>query len=196
MSILKNKIAMMKKLEEKSHYLQSPQSSKMHNKVIIKDKPVEETDLQPKKRKRVRGAPVSTARDRATKNIVKNYGKAICSFACSSMAKPYLGPILKKHQVEADNFLEFASKAKDTIESINTFRDVLLITKKDDTQTVSLRKALAGIGEVFIKFFSVNWIYSGRLTHKEPHLKARFKILRRIRNPESFTYLRLRGENI
>lgn len=194
MRILKNKVAKAQKTTEVKIPSESPELNQKLISSFSYPNSITQTNNQPKKRSRVPGIPVSSERDRATKNIVKNYGKAIASFASSTMAKPYLIPILEEHRVKVDDFLEFASKAKESIESINTFRDVLLITDNDRPQTVKLRKVFAAISEVFIKFFSVNWIYSGRLTHKNSHLQFRFKLLRRIRSPESFTFLRQRGE--
>jgi len=48
-----------------------------------------------KKKKTAKLRPVSES-NRATKNIVKNYGRAISAFAFSNLALPYLASILEK----------------------------------------------------------------------------------------------------
>jgi hypothetical protein len=63
--------------------------------------------------------------------------------------------------------------------------------KSDTEKEMEFKNILKKLGEIFIKNFSVNWIFSGKMTYKEAHLKFRFKMLRRIRNPELFTYLKL-----
>ena len=193
MRILKTKIAISRKLRKEKNRAaklkdQSPSVSNITSPVISPLNP------QPKKRRRIPGCPVTTPTDRATKNIVKNYGKAICRFACSQVGEPYLEPIVKQFNVKLTDFIRFVSNAKENIESMSSFRNILLIHGEDDEQTSKLKKIFALISEVFIKYFSVNWIFGGRLTYKEIHLKFRFKLLRRIRNPESFTYLSLRAK--
>ena len=136
------------------------------------------------------GSQITPLKTRATKSIAKNYGKAICSFSCSELAIPYLDPLLKQENTNRADFIQFMKSAKRSIESLQSFRSLLLITAKDDIRTASFKKIFGLLGEVFIKFFSVNWIFSGKILHKESHLQFRFKMLRRIKNPQFFTYLK------
>jgi hypothetical protein len=193
MSILKNKIAISKRYRKEKEK-NNKESSLLPDLQASKKETITQLIDQPKKRRRVAGCPVTTETDRATKNIVKNYGKAICSFASSPISTPYLEPLAKKHGVEMIDFINFVSNAKESIESMSSFRNHLLITEEDDELRCKLKQIFRSICEVFIKFFSVNWIFSGRLTYKEIHLKFRFKLLRRVRNPESFTYLSARAK--
>ncbi len=195
MRILKQKVALaMESFHKRSL---SASSSVLAVKVapLKASAPATKPDPQPKKRNRALGAPVTSEKDRATKNIVKNYGKAICSFACSELATPYLSPMLKEQGVQLKKFIEFIMKAKDGIESILSFRNYLLVTEEDSEDTAKFKKVFSQISEVFIKYFSVNWIFSGRLTYKESHLKFRFKLLRRIKNPEAFITLKFKHTN-
>jgi hypothetical protein len=73
---------------------------------------------------------------------------------------------------------------------IENFRDLMLIGEGDSTTLAGYKKMTQRLGEIFVKFFSINWIFSSRLNYKDAHLKARFKVLRRIRNPAMCTYFK------
>lgn len=131
-----------------------------------------------------------TGNTRATKNIVINFGKAIASFAVSPLATPYLEQILEKENITSKEFTDFVNEAKAGIGGIDSFRLLLLIDESRDTpRLAACKRAFAAISTVFIKYFSVNWITHGRVAHKLTYLKYRFKVLRRIQNPEFFTYI-------
>ena len=131
-----------------------------------------------------------------TKNISINYGKVISSFAISALAVPYLQPFLDQEEVSLDDFVLFVNQAREKIGGISSFRSLLIIDEKvDTTKTMTLKKIFKMISEVFIKNFSVNWITHGKVTHKLVYLKFRSKMLRRVQNPELFTYVRRRELN-
>ena len=121
---------------------------------------------------------------------MKNYGRAICSFAVSNIASPYIGEILEKEGVLFESFVEYINEIKEKIDGLQHFRSVLLMKDTDDEKVIAMKRCFVGISEVFIKKFSVNWIYHSKVFHKEAHLKFRFKMLRRIQCPELFTYLK------
>lgn len=127
---------------------------------------------------------------RSTKNIVKNYGKAICAFASSKLALPYLEDLLKELKLNYPAFVQFSIKKKDSIDSIENFKLVFMVEKNDSPQEKNFKYVLKKMGEIFIKYFSVNWIYNGKMMYKEAHLRFRFKMLRRVQNPERFTFLK------
>jgi hypothetical protein len=143
-----------------------------------------------KKRTRVQGYFFTSEASRATKNIVKNYGKAICKFIASPLATPYLDAFLETENVSFRGFISFVNNSKTNIDGLYNFRSVILIDEKDDQETAAYKRIFTELSEVFIKYFSVNWIFHSKVFHKEAHLKFRFKMLRRIRNPELFTYLK------
>jgi len=136
------------------------------------------------------GSPKTPEKIRCTKNIVKNYGRAIAKFACSEMALPYMLPILKEKGVEYSDALSFFSKAKTKIQGIDTFRALVLVLPTDTAKEAALKEAFQAIGEVFIKYFSVNWIFHSKILHRTTYLRYRFKMLRRLQNPIMFTYLK------
>ena len=123
------------------------------------------------------------------KNVVKNYGKAMCSFAYSEMAKPYLQVIVKRHNITIQEFSEWVQNYKERVDSIESLRWLLLALPSDEESIRACKRVFQNISEIFLRFFCVNWIYSGKLRHKQTHLNFRTKMLRRVRNPELFTYL-------
>jgi len=187
MRFLKNKIA----LSAQSKALQTAAPVKIE--VDSKPKPRRAAQKQIFSEdiaKRKKNMDLSKEYTKSTKTVVKNYGKAIASFAISQVAVPYLTPFLMREKIKASDFVEYVTKAKETIEGIDTFRALLLIKENDNDQVAAYKRVFQEIADVFINYFSVNWIYSGRMTNKKIHLKLRFKMLRRIRNPELFTYLK------
>ena len=152
-------------------------------------------DEKPTKRKRLKGRTVTPKIYLQTKNIVTNFGKAIASFASSELAIPYLKLIVEQlkqegHQIEMSNFSEFTSNTKGNIGSIDSLRALMLEEENDTALVLVCKRIFRMIGEVFIKYFSVNWITHGRITYKMAHLKFRHRMLRRVRNPALFTYLK------
>ena len=131
--------------------------------------------------------------DTCLKNIAINYGKAIASFAASPLAVPYLKTILcNDDEVTIYQFQQFANREKAKIGGICSLRSMLVVSEEDDKKIAACKRLFQWIGEIFIKYFSVNWIMTGRLAHKMTYLKFRYKMLRRIQNPESFTYIKER----
>ena len=126
----------------------------------------------------------------SSKNIVKNFGKAMCSFATSSLALPYLESINKDVEFCQTDFQTHMGRKMRTIDSLNSLRSLLYIDKKDTETVATFKKVFQRTSIIFIKFFSVNWIFQGKMSHKRAHLDARFKMLRRVKNPEYFTYFK------
>lgn len=125
-----------------------------------------------------------------TKNIVKNYGKAMCSFAASNLSLPYLEIIVKSENIKLDRFKEYFRCKKELVGSIESFRNLYIEDATDNEEIKAFKRIFQKISIIFIKNFSVNWIFNGKLTQKQAHLKYRYKMLRRIQNPEQFTYLK------
>ena len=128
-----------------------------------------------------------------SKNIVKNYGKALCAFASSKLAIPYIENVVSKKGYDGININKFMNEIKSKKETTNSMESLrrLLMEEDDDTEEEKKYKNLfKEVSIIFMKYFSVNWIYSGKLVHKNAHLKFRFKMLRRVKNPEHFTYLK------
>ncbi len=131
---------------------------------------------------------------RQTKNISKNFGKAISNFALSDTAVPYLQCILKKYNASLDEFKDYITNTKDGIDGLIKFRNSLIPLNEDTEKVATFKRVFRELGEIFVKYFSVNWIIHGRIRYKDAHMKYRFRMLRRIQNPELFTYIRRRNE--
>lgn len=123
-------------------------------------------------------------------NIVKNYGKAMAAFAVSEAAIPYLQPFITSNRILYEEFADFVYSQKESIDCIGSLRNVLLIDETDSQETAVYKKIFKEICMVFLKYFSVNWIYNGKMTRKRDHLNCRFHLMRRVANPSQFTYLK------
>jgi len=144
----------------------------------------------PKKRRRIPGYSFTPDKVKKTKNIVRNYGNAIAAFAISPLAHTYLEPLVQKEGVTIQEFQSFISKRKEYITNINNFRALLQEYDDDSDREKAFKRIFREVGKVFVKYFSVNWIFDGKMKYKHDHLKYRGKMLRRINNPELFTYLK------
>jgi len=126
-----------------------------------------------------------------SRNIIKNYSRALTTFALSSMALSYLETIIAKEGslMTLKDFLDFVKENKKRVNCIKNLREMLLVSSYDNKKIAAMKKVFTRICEIFLKFFSVNWIYNSKISDKMMHMKYRFKMLRRVRNPEYFTYL-------
>jgi len=128
-----------------------------------------------------------------SKNIVKNYGKQLCSFSSSLIAVPYIESVIEKNlfqHIKIAAFQEFIKEKKEGINSIDSLRKLLVPEQEDSDELKAFKTIFKQVSIIFLKYFSVNWIYGGKLTHKNSHLQFRFKMLRRVQNAEHFTYLK------
>ncbi len=191
MRILKRKIALANSLANQKA-LSTPRAlrSRKNSNNSLSTEVVSSPESSKRIRERIPGCSFTPEHARATKNIVKNYGRAICSFAVSNISAPYLGEILEKEGVLFQSFADYVNEIKEKIDGLQHFRSVLLMKETDDERMLAMKRCFVQISEVFIKKFSVNWIYHSKVFHKEAHLKFRFKMLRRIQCPELFTYLK------
>ena len=125
--------------------------------------------------------------------IVRNYGKALCSFAFSEEGAPFLKDIIEKrfhNDVDMKAFQDFIRGRKEHTTSILTLRALLLVDKNDGEDIKAFKRIFREMSVIFLKFYAVNWIFNGKIKHKIDHLRCRPKMLRRIRNPEFFTNLK------
>ena len=133
----------------------------------------------------------TTKTKRESKNIVKNYGKAMASFSLTPPAIPYLEVFLAKHEVSFDDFKNFIINNKETIDGIGTLRNLLDADIFDEPMLFKTKSVFRDICQVFLQDFAINWIFASSRSHyKAALLACRFNMLRRIKNPSSFTYLK------
>jgi len=123
-------------------------------------------------------------------NIIKNYGRAMTNFALSPLAVPFLETILPKSGSEISAFTSFILKKKKSANCIKKLREMLPSQVNQGAPNHTEKLAFQELCVVFLKFFSVNWLFSSKIDDKTTHLAYRLKILRRIKNPDHFTYLK------
>jgi len=189
MRFLKNKIeksAEIKKLFlEKQDSLQTPQETLP--KILQEPSPLKDLiKEEPESPYRPTHSPKKTP----CENIIKNYSRAMANFALSSLASPYLETILPKHNANLVSFLGYIRKRKRSVNCIKKLRDMLPSEANRDAPNYKEKLVFQDLCIVFVKFFSVNWLFNSKINNKTAHLEYRFKILRRIRDPEHFTYLK------
>ena len=123
-------------------------------------------------------------------NIMKNYCQAMISFSLSPLSDFYLAREPESKILSLERFRQILSAQKTKINCIKSLREALLIEPQDCAEVQSFKRLFQVTCKIFIKFFSVNWIYNGKLTERIKYLEYRGKILRRIEHPEHFTFLK------
>mmetsp|Transcript_39416 Transcript_39416/g.45860 ORF Transcript_39416/g.45860 Transcript_39416/m.45860 type:complete len:244 (-) Transcript_39416:273-1004(-) len=163
-------------------------NNKIKRKTIQKD--VSKAKKDSKKPKKDRKKQSKEAM-KETKNVVKNYGKAMAAFSLTELALPYLKPSLQNHRVTLDEFKKYIINKKESIDSISSLREAIVGNPEyDSPQEMKLKAVFRDICEVFIQDFAMNWIFSCRSQYKSALISYRFKLLRRVRDPAAFTYLK------
>jgi len=123
-------------------------------------------------------------------NVMKNYANAMVTFALSRMAEPYLSksPLVRAMPVQW--FRQILVSKKRKVNCIKSFRELLVIDESQDSEEIKTFKGLFRAAcKAFLKHFWVNWIYNSKLDDKSKYLRYRGRLLRRVENPELFTYL-------
>jgi len=123
-------------------------------------------------------------------NVIKNYGRAMANFALSPLAAPYLKTILPKSGSNLTAFQAFVKKKKRTVNCIKKLREMLPCKWNQSAPNFAEKFVFQELCVVFLKLFSVNWLFNSKIDNKSTHLAYRFKILRRIKDPDHFTYLK------
>lgn len=176
-----------------SSYTNSPLEKgqiKEENSINVKSEPIYAVKQEPLVKLEHCSSRTANKPDyQSNRNIVKNYSRAMINFALSNVALPHLSQISQEEFVNLNEFKLFLKSQKKAVNSIKTLRDLLLIKKDEDIKIAAFKRVFGKISEVFVKFFSINWIFHSKISDRMMHVKYRFKILRRIRNPEYFTYL-------
>jgi len=189
MRFLKNKIARsaeVKRLHlvKQEALLSSPQQSPL--------KTLSEGGLSPLKQLQRKDSCKSDYSPRKTpcENIIKNYGRAMANFALSPLAAPYLKTILPKYGSNLTTFQNFLKKRKRSVNCIKKLREILPSEDSKALPNFAEKLVFQELCIIFLKDFSVNWLFSSKIDNKTTHLNYRFKILRRIKDPDHFTYLK------
>jgi len=192
MRFLKNKIARASSLNPPT----LPQETPTQKSAQVIQFPPKETSLQKKpqslrpKQDFPSHSPWMLKKHISGDNIIKNYGRAMTNFALSGIAQPYLQTIMSELNISLESFSNFITKRKKSANCIKKLRAMLPMGTDEDEEDLEVKVAFQKICIVFLKFFVANWLYSSKIAEKVVHLQYRFKILRRVRNPQYFTYLK------
>jgi hypothetical protein len=112
------------------------------------------------------------------------------NFAVSPLAAPYLKTILPKFGSNLATFHNFFQKKKRSVNCIKKLKEVLPSEIRRTAPNFAEKLVFQELCIVFLKLFSVNWLFNSKIDNKLSHLNYRFKILRRIKDPDHFTYLK------
>ena len=123
-------------------------------------------------------------------NIIKNYGRALTMFAISKMAEPYLSRLTNRYDFKLKAFRRFVKLRKKAANCIRKIREMLPMSCYQNDANYVYKQVFQEVSIIFLKFFCINWLYNSKINEKVEHLNYRFKIQRRIKDPEHFTYLR------
>jgi len=174
----------------------APQFVKIEQGLIVKYEETNSVKTEPQTPSRGPKSPETPTRRKresnVNKNIVKNYARAMVNFALSGIATAMVENLLAKEKplnVNLRGFRKFMEEQKEEVTSIRRLRELLLPCGQDSETLAGYKRVFKAIGMVFIRDFSVNWIYNSKVGDKLTHVKYRFKMLRRVQNPEFFTYI-------
>jgi len=196
MTILKNKLAHARKIHELKQAQARVQEkipleaqNSPINSISTNDQLTSQENNSQKSSRKSSASLKSEGKKETCQNIVKNYSRAFTNFSLSSLALPHLKPELLKYDLSYDDFNTYIIKNKPKINCIKNLRGALFIKSNDNDKMKALKEVFQKMCQVFLKYYSVNWLFHSRIDNKMIHLNYRFKILRRVNNPEYFTYL-------
>lgn len=124
-----------------------------------------------------------------TRKIVKNFGKAIASFACCDKALLIVNKLIKNNPQKKDSFKNFVYDHKEFIEGNRRLMQLLTITSEDDKDTKRNKSIFKLLAEIFMKRYVQQWLWNSKLVNKELHASLIKDMRRRIKHPELLEHL-------
>ena len=115
-----------------------------------------------------------------TKNIPKNYGKAIISFI--EKCKQRVSEICSHTGVP---FEEFYEEMLETKKSINTIADLRRLWV--DYKYAKCMRIVSGL---FLRKYSMSYIFNSRISNFRSHIKYRHRICEAIKDPQKFRHIK------
>ncbi|KAM3132653.1 hypothetical protein pb186bvf_015198 [Paramecium bursaria] len=120
-----------------------------------------------------------------TKNIPKNYCKAIITYA---QKNPAICLSLLGTEQKVQRFLEKLSKQKKDLLNIKVFSR--LLQQSQNPEEDEQNRAFRIISRLFIKKYAINYIFNSKIVQENWHLKYRFKIYKGVQNPSNFNHIK------
>lgn len=115
-----------------------------------------------------------------TKNIPKNFGKAIIIFIEKN--EEVLLPITRKFGIEYKNLLDNLRNMKKKINTIADLRNLWGNTKEG--------KCVRVLSNYFLRKHSLHYIYNSRIKTRVCHAKYKRRLQEALRNPYDFNHIK------
>lgn len=129
-----------------------------------------------------------------TKNIPKNYCKAIITFACKNQA---LCLEILKDQLKVVKFIEKITQYKKQLLNIRIFSE--LLQNSNDAEEEEFRKTFRILryhfvietnSRIFIKKHAINYIFNSKIVQHNWHLRYRNQIYKGVKSPNNFSHIK------
>ncbi|CAD8186504.1 unnamed protein product [Paramecium octaurelia] len=144
---------------------------------IRKRIPVEESSDSFRVNRKKKGPKVND-----TKNITKNFSKAIISYIINE--KELIQKFMTNEQY--DGFITLLKNKKNQMTNIKQLRDLWVDTGRNP----EFNKVFRIISQYFLKCQAVPYVYNSRISNTAWHLKYRQNLLRAVREPENFKFIK------
>ncbi|CAD8088591.1 unnamed protein product [Paramecium primaurelia] len=119
-----------------------------------------------------------------TKNITKNFSKAIISYITQNKD---IGLKLLDTQ-EFEDFMQILKEKKNKMTNIQQLRE--LWVDCEDEKLKQFNQTFRIFSQYFLRQQSVAYIYNSRIMNTGWHLKYRYNLLRALREPQNFKYIK------
>ncbi|CAD8080135.1 unnamed protein product [Paramecium primaurelia] len=120
-----------------------------------------------------------------SKNIPKNYCKAIINFAQKNQQ---LCLKILDDELQVAKFIEFLSNQKKKLLNIKVFS--ALLQQSEDPSLEKFNRTFRIISQIFIKKQAINYIYNSKIVQQNWHIRYRQQIHKGIRNPRNFSHIK------
>lgn len=118
-----------------------------------------------------------------TKNIPKNFGKAIISFIQRNQG--ITARCLNKYGVDLGSFLQELKQKKKCLHSIRELRSLWI---ENDFQYAKVFRELS---YYFLRRGTHKYIFGSRIADFGSHLKYRYRIMKALENPTAFNSIKM-----
>ena len=119
-----------------------------------------------------------------TKNIPKNYGKAIISFI--ERNEKLVRRVL--HIADTNDYNSFMNTIRQKKRKVNSIADLRSLWVDEENPFAKTTRILSGI---FLKRHSLSYIFNSRVTNFQGHIKYRYRLIEALREPKQFTSIKM-----
>ncbi|CAK89797.1 unnamed protein product (macronuclear) [Paramecium tetraurelia] len=127
----------------------------------------------------------SSQEQKDTKNIPKNYCKAIITFATKHQA---LCHQILGDQLKVVKFLERITVYKKKLMNIRIFSG--LLSQSEDPTEEEFNQTFRILSRIFVKKYAINYIFNSKIVQHNWHLQYRQQIYKGIKNPKNFSHIK------